>query len=142
MESTTTSQFKGFADLVKGERYTILFLNELGFGANSVQFTHEESKFRSYAQYTDALQLVMKPKGKRQLRQMWFYGNKEFVVWKDWVRLDTDFLGASTDEGPFTVRKSKYASFDKRYLRDAIRSTPLKPLFSSVTVHEALDTVS
>ena len=136
MESTKTSQFKDFASLIQGERYTVLFLNEMGLGANSVQFIHHEVHFRAYAQHTDALQLIMKPKRKREFRQMWFRGSKEFVVFKGWIDLDTDMFVAPSVEGPVTVCRSKYPSFDKRYLLDAIKRAKVAPLFQSEGISE------
>ena len=134
MNLIESSQFKQFTTLEKGQRYTILILNEMGFG-NSVQFVHEASRFLSYAQHADALQLIMKPKGKRQLRQMWFYGTKEFIVWKGWVDLNTHMFGPEEKNEFATIKRSKYCSFDKRYLFDAIRSTKETPIFQSLNSH-------
>ena len=136
MESVNTSQFKDFASLIQGERYTVLYLNEMGMGASSVQFVHHEARFGSYAQHSDAVQLIMKPKRKREFRQMWFHGSKEFAVFQGWVELDTEMFSAPVDDGLFTSRKAKYLSFDKRYLFDAIKSAKVAPLFQSEGIAE------
>lgn len=127
-----TSAFKDLLTLEAGKRYTLLVMSGLGIGAHAIHITMEKAKVGKYAQYDDSVELIFKPKGKRNLRAMQFYGRQEFVVWENWIDLNTEAFTQGKERPFVIVKRSKYASFDKRYLTDAIASTPIKPLYTKL----------
>lgn len=127
-----TSQYKDLLKLESGKRYTLLLMSDFGIGVHAIQITMEKSNVSKYAQYSDAIELIFKPKSKKNLRVIQFYGKKEFVVWEGWVTVDTEAFTRGEDTPFATVKRSKYPSFDRRFLTDAIASTPEKPLFTKL----------
>ncbi len=121
------SEFRELFKLSEGKRYTIASMGDFGF-CNSTQFTLEAIRVGRYAQYDHCVELIVKPKGKRNLRSIQFYGCKIFALWADWIAVNTDAFGAPSQEGPFIARKSRYLSCDDRFLTDAILSVQQKPL--------------
>ena len=109
------------ADLVPGNKYTLVYNNDFGFPV-SVQITLDSMKICSYAQYDDAVYLTFKPKGKRKLVGKYFYGYKGHIkvaIYDGWKTLPENFgyeVIRSTPE--CTTKKSKYASFDDRFITD------------------------
>lgn len=128
-----TSEFRDLLNLKVGERYTIVVDSEIGLGVYAIQFKLDQIKVGRYAQYDNCVELIFKPKGKRNLRGLQFYGNKPFAVFPDWVNVNTDPFGPVDDSGPLSCRRSKYSSFDERYLTDAIRSSGVSPVYANLT---------
>lgn len=124
--------FNELTTLSKGERYTLVTMSDFGIGVHSMQFTLEDIKVSSYAQYSESVQLIFKIKGTRKLRGLRFYGSKSFAIWKGWQDINTEAFTASTETEVFTISKSLYLSFDEQYLTDAIASAPIAPLFSKL----------
>lgn len=125
--------FNELTVLEKGERYTLLMMSDFGIGAHSMQFTLEDIKVSPYAQYSESVHLVFKLKGTRKLRGLRFYGSKSLAIWKGWQNIATETFTAPTVSGDFIVRKSRYSSFDKRYLTDAIEGAVSAPLFCKIS---------
>ena len=121
------SEFRELFNLTVGKRYTIASMGDFGF-CNSTQFTLEAIRVGRYAQYDHCVELIVKPKGKRNFRSIQFYGRKVFALWADWIAVNTDAFGAPSQEGPFIARRSRYLSCDERFLTDAISSVQQKPL--------------
>lgn len=115
------------ADLKQGNKYTLVYNNDFGFPV-SVQITLESIEICAYAQYNDAVLLRFKPKGKRKFAAKYFYGSKTIAIYDGWKTLPENFgyeVIRSTPE--CTTRKSKYASFDNRFITDSVEyfGTPL-----------------
>lgn len=127
-----TSEYKDLLSLESGKRYTLLVMSDFGIGVHAIHLTMEKTKVGKYAQYSDALELIFKPKNKRILRVLQFYGKKEFAIWENWIAVDTEAFTKGEDTPFATVKRSKYPSFDKRYLTDAIASVSEKPLFAKL----------
>ena len=136
MNLQNESQYNDFLKLETGKRYTLLTMSCFGIGASCVQFTMETVKFGKYAQYEDSVELVFKLKNKRNLRGMRFYGNNSFAVWEGWIQSNTNAFEAFPCSIFPQAQKSKYLSFDKRYLTDAIASVSAKPLFTNINLTE------
>ena len=126
------SEFRELFSLIVGNRYTIASMGDFGF-CNSMQFALEEIRVGRYAQYAHCVELIVKPKGKRSLRSIQFYGRKVFALWSDWIAVDTNAFGTPTQDGPFVTRTSRYLSCDERYLTDAISSVSQKPLITCLS---------
>lgn len=125
-------EFRELIKLSVGQRYTIASMGDFGF-CNSTQFTLEAIRVGRYAQYDHCVELIVKPKGKRNLRSIQFYGCKVFALWAGWVAVNTDAFGAPTQEGPVIARRSRYLSCDERFLTDAIASVQQRPLISCLS---------
>lgn len=127
-----TSEFRELFKLQIGERYTIVVQNEMGFGVNAVQFTLDSFSVGRYAQHDNCIDLIFKPKRKRNLHCIKFYGRKHFAIFAGWVDINTDPFGPAEENGIMTVRKMKYASCDDRFLTDAIASASVAPIISKL----------
>lgn len=125
-------EFNELTNLEKGKRYTLLMMSDFGIGAHSMQFTLEDIKVSPYAQYLESVHLVFKLKGTRKLRGLRFYGSKSLAIWKGWQHVNTEAFTAPSVSGDFIVRKSRYPSFDNRYLTDAIECAASAPLFCKI----------
>ena len=124
-----SSEFRDLFTLTIGERFTLASMGEFGF-CNSVQFTLKSLRVGKYAQYDDCVELIVKPKNKRTLRSIQFYGRRVFALWNDWVPVNTDAFGPPSEEGPFITRRSRYLSCDERFLTDAISTVLQKPFIT------------
>lgn len=127
-----TSEFRELLGLGIGERYTVLVNNEMGFGVSAVQITLDSFGVGRYAQYDNCIDLIFKPKGKRNLHCIKFYGRKAFAIFAGWVNVNTDPFGPAEDLGVMTVKKMKYASCDDRFMTDAIASAGVTPIISKL----------
>lgn len=107
-------------------------MGDFGF-CNSTQFTLEAIRVGRYAQYDHCVELIVKPKGKRNLRSIQFYGRKVFALWTDWIAVNTDAFGVPTQDGPLVTRTSRYLSCDERFLTDAISSVQQQPLITCLS---------
>ena len=124
-------QFHALTTLECDQKYTLLVMNAFGIGTNVIQLTLSEVKVSPYAQYAESVQLIFKPKGKRNLRGIRFHGSELCAIWKGWLDINSDAFEAPTlSESGFICGKSRYLSFDSRYITDAIESVPVSPLFS------------
>jgi hypothetical protein len=132
------SEFRELFKLSTGKRYTIASMGDFGF-CNSTQFTLEAIRVGRYAQYDHCVELIVKPKGKRNLRCIQFYGRKVVALWTDWIAINTGAFGAPTQDGPLITRTSRYLSCDERFLTDAISSAQQKPLITCVSIETNME---
>lgn len=128
----TKNQILQLLELKPNDRYTIAFMGEMGF-CHSIQFTLESSRSGRFAQYEESVELIFKPKGKRSLRSLRFYGSKTFAVWQGWIEVNTDFFGPASSNGFVTTQTSRYLSCDERYLTDAIASSSATPIITKLS---------
>lgn len=124
-----SSAFRNLLKLELGQRYTVIVNSEMGLGVVPLQMTLIEVRVGKYAQYSDSVQLVHKGKAARTIQSIRFYGEKDFAVFTGWVDINCDPFGPATSQGPFTMTKMKYSSFDERFMDDAINSASVPPLF-------------
>ena len=118
--------------LEKGKRYTVALMNEFGIGVSVLKFVLEDSKAAPYAQYSESVALKFKIKGKRNSSGLRFYGSKSFAIWEGWVDVNSEAFTVPIFENGLSCQRSRYSSFDGRYLTDAIESVRTKPLFSKI----------
>lgn len=109
------------ADLQPGGRYTLVFHNEFGFPiAQRVTFCGYA--MRTYAQYSDVVQLaVVYRSGKQQWLKL-FIGYESLLIFKGWQELPESVVWLpprATSSG--TALVSKYESFSSQYIDDALR---------------------
>ncbi|HEX7673539.1 MAG TPA: hypothetical protein VF412_05180 [Bdellovibrio sp.] len=123
------SQFRCLLHLQKGQKYTLITQSELGIGAAVIQFTMEDILLGPWAQYWDAVGIICKKKSARSFIKLMFYGNKSFAIFHGWVSVKND-LWEESENSP--IKRSKYSSFDERYLTDAIASVGKPPLYSII----------
>lgn len=108
------------ADLKAGNKYTLVFYSEFGFPV-SVQVTFDSMRICGYAQYDDAVLLYYRQKGKRKVVGRYFYGYKKLAIYEGWKELPEDFgFNTIRSNSEYTLKKSKYTSFDERYFSDAL----------------------
>lgn len=115
------------ADLKAGCKYTLVYYSDFGFPV-SVQITFDSMKICGYAQYDDAVLLFFKQKGKRKIIGKYFYGYKKLAIYEGWKELPEDFSFNTIRTGSdYTLKKSKYTSFDDRYFSDSVNyfGTPI-----------------
>ena len=144
MESSNSQNlnegFLALTRLEKGERYTLITLSGFGVGVCSSLFTLQDVKVSEYAQYSESVQLIFKLKGARTLKAMRFHGSKSFAIWKGWHDIKTDAFSSpevtESNGTQITVSRSRYSSFDERYLTDAIASISIAPLFSKLNLNQ------
>lgn len=127
------NEFRELFKLSIGQRYTIASMGDFGF-CYSLQFTLEAIRVGRYAQYDHSIELIVKPKGKRNLRSIQFYDRKVFALWSNWVDVNTDAFGKPLQEGPFVARRSRYLSCYERFLTDAISSVRQTPLITCLSI--------
>lgn len=125
-------QFKE-ADLKQGQQITIFTMGEMLGQIGTRHTTVEEVKETEYAQYKDAIELIHKPKGKRQLYSSHYY--KDILIYDGWINLPNDLLNNITSGNGFISTQGKYASFDMdQYdlVIDYLQDKGLKPLINTI----------
>lgn len=124
-------EFHALTQLEKGQKYTLLTQGFLGVVA--IQIILYEVRVGPWAQYSESVELIFKPKAKRNLRGLRFHGRESCVVWQGWIEVDTDpFRASEKSLDGVTIQQSRYLSFDSRYFTDAIASVSAAPFFSNV----------
>lgn len=111
-------KYASFKNLESGKRYTVFGMSEWGF-PYQMHITLLEVQFTSYAQYNEAVKIIFKRKGGRSVYGKTYYGSNTCFVFEGWVTVDTEmFKGGNTS----------YASFDDRYMEEALASVNQKPV--------------
>ena len=127
-----TSEYRDLLSLQVGKRYTVIVDSEMGLGVVATNINLEAIKVGRYAQYDNCIELIYKRKGARQLRGMQFYGKKSFAIFEGWIAVNTNPFSPPKHDGIFVCQRSKYLSFDDRYLTDAIASAGVSPLYTKL----------
>lgn len=105
------------AEMIPGERYTLVFLGEFGFPVD-LRITFREAHLTTYAQYDDAVSMTFMLKKKRNPRRMCLY-NRSFLIYSGWRDLDASATyNVHKCEDGISVMSSKYGSFDERFMDD------------------------
>jgi hypothetical protein len=126
------SEFRDLLKLELGKRYTIIVENGFGLGVNAIQFVPVRIQVGRFAQHAHCIDLVIRIKRKRDFSVIKFYGKKSYAIFRDWLEINTDFLGPVDNSGPMPCRQSKYLSFDDRYMTDAIASAGVAPIYQNI----------
>lgn len=111
------------AELIPGQRYTLIYLGELGFPV-CLRLTFHSAKLDTYAQYDDVVNLVFTPYKKRQARRLYLY-NRSFLLYAGWRELDETATYNVEHSGNGVVTMiSKYGSCDEQYITDIRKKWP------------------
>lgn len=105
----------------EGGKYTLVYLNDFGFPvAQKIKF--HSMKCTTYAQYSDAVEMVFTPYRKRNQYKKIFY-NCSLMIFKGWQDLkEEDTHEIIKNSESVKITKSKYACFDSRYMDDLEKS--------------------
>lgn len=105
------------AGLVPGHRYTLVYLSDFGFPVAD-KITYHAMRFRTYAQHSDAVELVFTRYRKRSKYSCLFY-NRSLMIFDGWQELDEDAISeVLKDDGTIKVTQSKYTCFSANYIED------------------------
>jgi hypothetical protein len=117
-------------------KITIYIMNDFGFPC-IIHTVLNKVEMGSYAQYREALTIIHKPKGKRNLRGFRMYGShKVFLIWEGWKDIDPQaFVKGESKNPEVTITKSKYTCFNSGYTTDILNSTE-KPYLAINTPEE------
>ena len=103
--------------LQEGKRYTFVYLNEFGFPV-AQKITFHSMKAKTYAQYSDVMEMTFTPYRKRSQYKKCFY-NCSFMVFEGWQDLkDEDIKETISDNDSVKITRSKYGCFDSNYIDD------------------------
>lgn len=114
--------------LKEGEKYTYIKLGDFGF-KQVCQFTHIQSYVKPWAQYNNNLNIVFKPKGKRNPRILQMHGIKDITIFKGWVNIsdepETTILSENKD---CKVSRYNHSCFDFDQIENEIKKSNSTPL--------------
>ena len=100
------------ANLMIGQRVTIIKMDNMMGGLTTYRAVIESVRNTSYAQYDDAVELVIRPEHKRNMYKLYIYD--DVLVYDGW--LDTVpnslFYDVVSRNNGIVVSKGKYMSFD------------------------------
>lgn len=130
MEPDTIDEFRQFyienaepfqkaiinANLVKGNKYTLVYMNEFGFPvADKIVF--KGVSICQYAQFTDAIKMTIRRARKRTDVSINFY-DCSLAIYEGWNDLPEDVSHVKINDH---LRQSKYSCFDARYFEDCVK---------------------
>lgn len=130
MEPDTIDEFRKFfienaepfqkaiinADLIDGNKYTLIYINEFGFPvADKIVF--KGVSMCQYAQFTDAIKLTVRRVRKRTDERITFY-DCSLAIYEGWKGLPEDVSHVRINDH---LRQSKYSCFDARYFEDCVK---------------------
>lgn len=108
------------ANLVEGKRYTLVYLNDLGF-PTADKITFAEAEPCQYAQFTDAVKLTFKRTRKRTKGVHYFY-DCSLAIYEGWHDLEESDVLKKTGETKHTTKyETKYTCFDSRFFTELIQ---------------------
>lgn len=103
--------------LEEGRKYTLVYLNDFGFPV-AQKITFHSMKCATYAQYSDVIEMNFKPYRKRKQSRKYFY-NCSLMIFEGWQDMkEEDTHETLKDNERVKITRSKYASFDSRYIDD------------------------
>ena len=129
----TVTQSSEFAEaverLTEGRKVTIMKFNDFGWPV-VMNTVIDRLEVKPYAQYKESLKIIHKPKRKRSLYSNMILPKESLMVFDGWLDIDTDKLINSVieDNDHVTVKQSKYRSFDKQFMIDALNAAGTNPI--------------
>lgn len=127
---TQSSEFtEAVEQLTEGRKVTIVKFNNFGWPV-VMNTVIERLEVKPYAQYKESLKIVHKPKRKRTSYYNMILPQESLLVFDGWLNIDTDKLINSVieDNDHVTVKQSKYRSFDKQFMIDALNVAGTNPI--------------
>lgn len=117
-----------FLNLQPGEKYTMWWFGNFGF-PTCQQIKVVNVECRKYAQYDKSIKLLFTKKGGRRLLEMNILPKEAFIIWPGWITPDSEMYGQAEErENGVTVRRSKFASFDRGYVQAGLDSVSIQPV--------------
>jgi hypothetical protein len=114
-----------------GKQATIFNYNDFGFPSATL-CTIEKVYVKDYAQYSNLVHIVFRPKRKRTSFVVRIYDHSTIAIWEGHVNVDSNpWVETSTSENGVTVSKS-LRCFSNGYMDRALASTTQKPVFLQV----------
>lgn len=98
-----------------GQKATLYFNNDFGFGIGSMEVRLYETGTRTYAQYDGAGYVSYKKKGARTVRGMVFTYKPWMVALEGWGLPKFDNWRAPQKNGEVVTQRGKYSSCDERW---------------------------
>ena len=98
------------AGLEQGQRITMVRISDLG-GVSLIRATFDSFECGKYAQYDNAVKLILRPERKKHLHYIWLY--REVLIYDGWLDDIPENLLFDVEVKPnMTIKRSKYLSFD------------------------------
>lgn len=98
------------AGLEQGQRITMVRISDLG-GVSLTRATFDSFECGKYAQYDNAVKLILRPERKKHLHYIWLY--REVLIYDGWLDDIPENLLFDVEVKPnMTIKRSKYLSFD------------------------------
>jgi hypothetical protein len=117
-----------FLQLRPGKKYTIVKFGEMGI-PYSMQFTLSEARIQPYAQYPEAVMLIFKKKGARNIVGFPILPVDDYLIYSGWIDVNTGLQREPTEYG-HTVTIEFY---NPEYLENAKRSVSQAPVLENIT---------
>ncbi len=104
-------------DLIDGMKYTAFNIGLMGMVTES-KCTYHSIEFIKYAQYDDAVKIIMTPYKKRSKYYGHYHSDQCFILVEGWHDLPDEILWNIETKNGMTTRSSKYLSCDKQQIKD------------------------
>lgn len=106
-----------YGKLQEGKRYTLVYMNDFGFPV-AQKITFHSMHTKTYAQYSDVMEIIFTPYRKRTRYKKLFY-NCSLMIFEGWQDLKEENIKETiSNNNNVKVTKSKYGCFDSRYIDD------------------------
>ncbi|MGG1664502.1 hypothetical protein [Brevibacillus sp. NRS-1366] len=114
---------KASEQLTEGRKVTIVKFSDFGFPV-VINTVIDRVVVEPYAQHRESLKIIHKPKRKRSLFSNRILPKESMLVYEGWLDINTDSLTSTIvrQDQHVIVKQSKYRSFDKQFIQDAINS--------------------
>ncbi|MGE7840736.1 hypothetical protein ACQKNX_08085 [Lysinibacillus sp. NPDC093712] len=119
----------------KGQKVTILKFNDFGFPI-VIHTTITSAENKPYAQYSESLNIIHKPKRKRTNYRNIIIGSEQISIYDGWIDIDNKASHTISTDKDVTVTQSMYGCFDPSFITDATATTNKEP-FASLNIKEA-----
>lgn len=117
-----------FLQLQEGQKYTMWSLGNFGFPA-CMQIKVVSVECRKYAQYDKSIRLQFTKKGGRRVLELNILPGEAFVFWPGWINPDSEMYGQAQErENGVKISRSKFPSYDRRYVQVALESVAVEPV--------------
>lgn len=117
---------KELTNLQIGKRYTIVQHGIMGFVVKS-HLKLIGVKVEPYAGHSETVRLIFKLKGKRSPGERRFCPRDPYIVWENWLPVNTDMIVETEERNGMTIGRS-LPSCDPEYFERAKRSVSQQPL--------------
>jgi hypothetical protein len=103
------------AELKDGDKITIFNIGDMGMVSENRCTFHSVTN-TTYAQYIDAVKIIVTPKNKRKQYYQYIHENKNFLLYNGWLELPQTVLFDVSAHNGLICSKSKFGSCDVKQL--------------------------